>query len=299
MHPNALGSDSNTTDYGGNSNGEQIYAPFGQELVSGGQGIRFAGMSHRDQTGFDITPNRDYSSTMGRWLTPDPVGLKAAHLADPQTWNRYSYARNNPLEYVDSNGKWPTSIHNQIIDTAFPTLSASQRQIVKEVSAHQDAILSGGQGNSLAFQHAMRGPGESVEEAQADYSTFVSMNEDQATKDQVNFWLAGNPGYSDKALTEFGAALHAILDSTSPAHAGFQVWDWTNLALVLKHTQTENTITPQQLQNAVSAARNAFNMTFNPYNYNEFDLLELTMKPRGLVTSRICWIVDNGKTVCQ
>ena len=104
VHPNALGSDSNWTDYGGKSANEQIYAPFGQELVTGGLNTRFAGMSHRDQTGFDITPARDYSSFMGRWLTPDP-GNAGANPSDPQTWNAYAYVRNNPETDIDPSGE--------------------------------------------------------------------------------------------------------------------------------------------------------------------------------------------------
>jgi RHS repeat-associated protein len=104
VHPNALGSDSNWTDWGGNLLSEQIYAPWGQELVSGGQTPRFAGMSHRDQTGFDVTPARDYSSTMGRWLTPDPAGKGAVRLDDPQTWNMYAYVRNSPTTLTDPSG---------------------------------------------------------------------------------------------------------------------------------------------------------------------------------------------------
>jgi RHS repeat-associated protein len=181
--------------------------------------MHFTSKERDSESGLDNFGKRYNAGTMGRFMSVDPTGLNA-FTGDPQTWNRYSYAHNNPLDYVDSNGKWPTSIHNQIIDTAFPNLTASQRQILKDVSAHQDAILSGGLGDRLAFQHATRSPGESVSQAEANYSTFVSMNEDQATKDQVNFWLAGNSGYSDKALTQFAAALHAILDSTSPAHTG-------------------------------------------------------------------------------
>ncbi len=33
----------------------------------------------------DITPNRAYSESYGRWLSPDPGGLKVVKLEDPQT----------------------------------------------------------------------------------------------------------------------------------------------------------------------------------------------------------------------
>jgi hypothetical protein len=40
----------------------------------------------------------------GRWLSPDPGGLKVIHLDDPQTWNMYAYVRNNPTTLTDPTG---------------------------------------------------------------------------------------------------------------------------------------------------------------------------------------------------
>jgi hypothetical protein len=34
------------------------------------------------------TPNREYDTTSGRWLSPDPAGLAAADPSNPQSWNR-------------------------------------------------------------------------------------------------------------------------------------------------------------------------------------------------------------------
>jgi hypothetical protein len=46
---------------------------------------------------------RYFGSTMGRFMSPDPP-LLDQHIADPQSWNLYSYARNNPLSYIDPTG---------------------------------------------------------------------------------------------------------------------------------------------------------------------------------------------------
>ena len=115
---------------------------------------------------------------------------------------------------MDGNGKWPTSIHSQIIDSAFPNLTPAQRQILKDVSAQQDSILGGGQANDLSFEHAMRGPGQTVDQAADMFNDFVSGAEDAAQKAQVQFWL-DNPDsteLSDKALARFAMALHAVVD---------------------------------------------------------------------------------------
>ena len=47
---------------------------------------------------------RQQSSAQGRWLVPDPASLAALDLTNPQTWNRYAYVGNNPLNAVDPKG---------------------------------------------------------------------------------------------------------------------------------------------------------------------------------------------------
>jgi RHS repeat-associated protein len=47
---------------------------------------------------------RDYSSTQGRWVVPDPAGMAAVDPGSPQSWNRYAYVLNNPLSYIDPLG---------------------------------------------------------------------------------------------------------------------------------------------------------------------------------------------------
>jgi RHS repeat-associated protein len=47
---------------------------------------------------------RQQSAAQGRWLAPDPAGLAAVDIANPQTWNRYAYVANNPLGNVDPLG---------------------------------------------------------------------------------------------------------------------------------------------------------------------------------------------------
>lgn len=65
---------------------------------------RFTGKERDAESGLDYFGARYYSSPMGRFTSPDPLYLDMRRLSDPQQWNLYAYARNNPLKYVDPNG---------------------------------------------------------------------------------------------------------------------------------------------------------------------------------------------------
>jgi len=84
------------------------YDVFGQEVAPQGantQPKRFAGKERDTETGWDYFGARYYGSKVGRFTTVDPVLRQKAALADPQRWNRYSYARNNPFRFGDPDGK--------------------------------------------------------------------------------------------------------------------------------------------------------------------------------------------------
>ena len=47
---------------------------------------------------------RHYSSSIGRFMVPDPAGVDSVDFTNPQSWNLYAYVVNNPLTRVDPNG---------------------------------------------------------------------------------------------------------------------------------------------------------------------------------------------------
>jgi RHS repeat-associated protein len=56
-----------------------------------------------DGTGLYYYNARYYDPTIGKFISPDTVGLD---LTNPQTLNRYTYCSNNPLRYTDPTGHW-------------------------------------------------------------------------------------------------------------------------------------------------------------------------------------------------
>ncbi|HZS71437.1 MAG TPA: RHS repeat-associated core domain-containing protein, partial [Candidatus Acidoferrum sp.] len=56
---------------------------------------------------------------VGRWTTPDPASLSVASPAFPQSWNRYSYVLNNPMNLLDPSGLecvWDDGSYDSIED---------------------------------------------------------------------------------------------------------------------------------------------------------------------------------------
>jgi RHS repeat-associated protein len=80
------------------------YYPYGDRLESQGDLATdrlFTGQ-RLDSTGLYYYGARYYDPTIGRFISPDTI---VQNPANPQTLNRYSYALNNPLRYIDPDGR--------------------------------------------------------------------------------------------------------------------------------------------------------------------------------------------------
>jgi RHS repeat-associated protein len=128
FHNDHLGSARLITAHDGQAVSRHDFLPFGIELTSirqeqargeaGENVFRFAG-HERDFTGGTLTENTDttdymharyYRSMTGRFLSPDPG--RDQRPASGQSWNRYTYARNNPITYIDPDGRYVAVARN-------------------------------------------------------------------------------------------------------------------------------------------------------------------------------------------
>jgi RHS repeat-associated protein len=71
---------------------------------SAGDSYKFTGKERDTESGLDNFGARYDSSSLARFMTPDPVSATPIHLINPQRWNMYSYVVNNPLTYIDPDG---------------------------------------------------------------------------------------------------------------------------------------------------------------------------------------------------
>jgi len=89
------------------------YAPFGETYAqSGTADASFTGQNQDTTSGDYDFLYREYTSSQGRWPSPDPAGQAAVDPTNPQSWNRYAYVLNNPLANADPLGLWCSAAVN-------------------------------------------------------------------------------------------------------------------------------------------------------------------------------------------
>jgi RHS repeat-associated protein len=111
------------------------FYPYGREHAftnSCPQNYKFTGKERDGESGLDYFGARYYANSLGRFMSPDPL-LNSGRPSNPQTWNRYAYARNNPLAIVDPTGLY--DLKN--------TCKADDRKCNKQFNQHARDLKNG------------------------------------------------------------------------------------------------------------------------------------------------------------
>jgi len=99
------------TDVNGNCVGDQGTYPFGELWYSNNDPNCtnttstpwvFTSYERDQESGNDYALARSYASGQGRFLAPDPL---EGVVGDPQSWNRYAYVENDPINLDDPSGQ--------------------------------------------------------------------------------------------------------------------------------------------------------------------------------------------------
>lgn len=122
--------------------------------------LHFTGHERDQESGNDYFGARYYASSMGRWLSPDKP-FADQHAQNPQSWNLYAYARNNPLIIFDPNGEAAVVLVNgNNVTIYFPVSFSGNANTPANQAAYTAAITSawtGQFGNYNTTMHVVPG----------------------------------------------------------------------------------------------------------------------------------------------
>jgi RHS repeat-associated protein len=159
-HRNHLNSSSVVTDASGAEVSRMVYLPFGELSQANSSGndkvtSKFTGQEWDAETGLYYYGARYYHPAIGRFLSPDSIVPSAT---DAQAFNRYAYARDNPITYVDPTGHsfWSFigGIFNSIFGAIFSVLAVIARAVTWAVNLYVDAVKFIIKGQIFALQIA-------------------------------------------------------------------------------------------------------------------------------------------------
>jgi RHS repeat-associated protein len=139
--------------------GTTDHLPFGESAgVSGEEEKHKFTTYERDSAGHDYALNRFYSSQQGRFAQVDPIGMGAVSLIDPQSLNLYSYVINDPINFVDSDGRFPIAVAiilaGGLVGGAISALNAPKGQ---RLSAFGKGFVTGAVATSFGVLGAATG----------------------------------------------------------------------------------------------------------------------------------------------
>jgi RHS repeat-associated protein len=193
----------------------QVANPTGnQEVGYINLSLRLPGQTYNDETGLHYNYFRDYDPKTGRYLQSDPAGLRGGI-------NTYAYVGGNPVTRIDPLGLWSTVAHNYFIDKfaeMHPELKGQWGFIDEMKAGSRYTDSSAFQNDQSSYMHAMSSDSLSRDQAKDMMCKYV--------KAYMDAYRGGSrgPDSTGKRYYYLGMAMHAVMDSTSPAHVGFQYW---------------------------------------------------------------------------
>jgi RHS repeat-associated protein len=122
FHGDQIGSSRLLSEGSGYPVWQGTFTPFGQEVSPEltTNHYKFNGKERGEgsEGGLDNFGARSYSSTLGRWMTPDwsdePTAVPYANYGNPQSLNLYSFVTDDPLSHTDLDGHEQFTLGNDV-----------------------------------------------------------------------------------------------------------------------------------------------------------------------------------------
>jgi RHS repeat-associated protein len=163
----------------------------------GSRGYKFTGKERDNESGLDNFGARYNASSLGRFMSPDPV---AGQVANPQSLNLYSYVRNRPLVLID-----PTGMIVLWHDSKEKCKNGSGCRTSAQ-GAYEDRLKQMRESKDKKTREKGEALTRSYERLQKSSATFEVVNQhgEEASHGEITYQghdhftinLAGNPAYS-------------------------------------------------------------------------------------------------------
>ncbi len=233
FHNDHLGTPQVLTDAAQTAAWKAAYTPFGETVVSIAtveNPFRFPGQYYDAETGLHYNYFRYYNPPIGRYLTPDPIGLEGGT-------NLFTYVGNNPINFLDPSGRAAFFWHGII---SFAAGIAEGRGLKESSQMAWESMWrdkdTQGPMSSDTNIHGMIGrdpvtgsqqlPGEAIMKAkeivEAEAKCGRHGNAMHTVQDLEFFWHAGQKWGGNNPLENPLAIPHWILDVTPPV---MQLWN--------------------------------------------------------------------------
>jgi RHS repeat-associated protein len=206
-----LGSSQMEFSQGGWPVASKQFGPYGAELNSQTtlDHYKFTGKERDAESGLDYFGARYMSSSMGRFMSPDPTFLNIRRVFNPQRWNMYAYGLNNPLSNVDPDG-------NEVIPITYPGYQVAYHGTHTLPLGHSGVVLVDRDGTTHYFEFGRyAGPDGLTRNAGANNTPTPSVERDASgniTQDSMNKLLGTLSTASGK-----GGAVDALVIPTTSA----------------------------------------------------------------------------------
>jgi RHS repeat-associated protein len=252
--------------------------PFGDALSSiGNDPTHFTGKERDAESGLDYFGARYYGSSMGRWMSPDKP-FADQHPANPQSWNLYSYVRNNPLSSIDTNGQVTIEVkYNPVAGGA----SNHSFIVITDRDGTQTVFRAGPTARAAAFSQSSGGSQSAGQLSGASGgSAFQSSIPDSSRSD------SSNPSSPGAGLTPQGdpwGQLHAEQQSpTEPAGDNMSTITGSVTALSNDLPASSYIQGLQQFDTGLNQA----NIPYNPFSTNSNAYVTNALQSIGVPTPK-------------
>jgi len=177
----------------------------------------YTGKERDSESGNDYFGARYYASSMGRFMSPDSPGF--AHLSNPQAWNLYAYAQNNPVSLWDPDGHDVACSYNisQCVADANTATNGGGR-VTENTTVTHHSFLGLFSWDTSVTKLAISGDEASFRALGDNASRLADLIDNHSFTLEVRYAAdSGNPGGSDSFLPSQGNSPLSIIDPNHSA----------------------------------------------------------------------------------